>query len=590
MKLSNKQKQIIISLLTICVAFLAIIDAAILNMRCDFTSDHTYRISKVSKETLRNLEEPIKISFYISDKVVQHRPFAQTTIDLVSEIAASSRGRVKLQIVDPIKHNVGQQDLRDISPWQLQSSDGLTSASVDMVYSGIVMDYKNKRQTIALINEYNYEQIEYEIISKVRKMAYDYQLRVALLNLSSRPNLPLQREEDVYYCGYNALIEQSGGLYQDFSFEEIQADTVIDNSYTAVVVVGAKEVSEKQLLVLDQYIMRGGKVLFIAERQQILFDLQNQQMPIVWDSMEDSLLLSYFRYYGVDFEDGKLADLNANQTLSRSGDSFSLVPIVFNPKIVRSNKNFPFHTTFQELTLLWPDAIKIAKYKNQGDVSQDENQITNETDSFFIPDGVNITPLLRSSNKAVIVKNPEPRAMLDSSMGISMYNSAAQNPTMVKSYPVSVLVSGTLPSYFADNKNPIPANQEGLFETIVKKSDVGRFILISDTEFISDFAFSAGQDVIRGALLYIRDVAEYLGGDEELLKVRTKIPPARIMHGVDKNSKGWVALLAQIVNIVLIPLAIVLFALVWLILRNRRTRSHNKKTKSSMIKESSYEN
>lgn len=570
MELSSKQKQIIISILTVLVVLLAIIDAAVLNVRCDFTSDHTYRISKVSKATLRGLEEPIKMSFYISDKVVQHRPFAQTTVDLVSEIAASSRGKVKLQIIDPIKQNVSQQDLKDVSPWQLQSSDGLTSASVDMVYSGIVMDYKNKRQSIPIINEYNYEQIEYEIISRVRKMAYDYQLKVGLINLSGRPNLPLQQENDVYYCGYNALIEQSGGLYQDFSFQEIEAETVIDNSFTAVVVVGAKEVSTRQLLIIDQYIMRGGKVLFLVEKDQILFDLQNQQMPIVWDSVATSPLLSYFRYYGVDYEDGKLADLSANQTLSRSGNSFSVVPIVFNPKILKANKEFPFHTTFQELTLLWPDALKVAKYKEQKDSSEDEDE------GFYIPEGVVVTQLLRSSSKSVIVKNPEPRAMLDSSMGISMYNSAAQDSTKVKGYPVSVMVSGTLPSYFAEGtQNDV---NDSTFETIVKKSDVGRFIIISDTEFLCDFAFSAGQEVIRGALLYIRDVAEYLGGDEELLKVRTKIPPARVMHGVDKNTKGWVALVAQIVNIAIIPLAIILFALIWLLMRSRRTKNKIAKT------------
>ncbi len=552
MNLSLKTKQIIITTLTIVAIFLGVITAAIYTVRFDFTQDNTYTISKVSKETLRGLEDKVRLSFYISDKVIQQRPFAQTTIDLLEEIAASARKNVELNVVHLNSKNTPEyrQEMQGLQEWQIQMSDGKSSASVDIVFSGLFISYKGKKEIIPVIQEYNYQQLEYEVISKIRKMAYDYQLKIGIINGSSRPTTAAQQQMDLFQMGYNGLFEQSGQIYQDFSFENIELGTKIDNSYTAVFVVGADAITEEQVLIFDQYMMRGGALLFAAEQGQLAIDPQNQQMPITLTDLSNSPLMNFFKHYGVEYETGKLMDTNAKQTLAQGQGNLTIVPVVFQPKIISANKDYPFHNNFAGINLNWPEALKIAPR------TEENSEIV-------------INTLLSSSKASALSPNSDPRAMWEPAAGLQVYNMVPKE--MHKSYPVSVHVSGVLPSYFNEKELPSADGEDALYDEIVKSTDVGQFMVIADTEFLSDYLLSEGQQVLVQNLLYIRNVVEYLGGDKELLKVRTKIPGVRELN-VDPETKDSISLVAILMNVILVPLSILVFAITWLVIRKKRTK------------------
>lgn len=572
--LSKKIKQLIISMLVVVVVLLAIINAAVFVTRFDFTQDNTYQISKVTKETLRGLDQPVRISYYISDKVVQQVPFAKVSIDLLQGIAATSRGKTALEILDPDKKKVSESDKREITQWELQSSDGKTSASVNLVYSGIIIRYKSQKEVIPVVSARNYEQLEYEVVSRIRKMAYEFQFKVGLLNLSGRPIFAPQTQEDIYKISYNALFEQSGQLYQDFSFTPLEAQKPIESSFSAVVVVGAKELDESQLLILDQYIMRGGSVLYFVEKNPLRFNIENQYQPIVIDDLSDSPIMDYFKSYGVEFETGFLMDKHARQTMARTGAGIAIVPVVFQPSIKNANKKYPFHTTFDEITLYWPSALKIApkaKEKTASDDAKDE-----EEPLFTRPKGVEIDLLLESTRDSCLAPNSDPRALLDPAGGVNVYQMVASDKKALKRYPLSVMVKGELKSYFADKTVPAKLGEDPLFETIVPSTDTGRFMLIADTEFVSDYLFMDGQNGLIRNLFYVRDLAEYLGGDPELLKVRTKIPGARTLDTKSARA-ATVSMVSQIINLGVIPFFIILFATVWLIVRYQKTRGKNKR-------------
>lgn len=577
-KLSKKTEQLIVSGLVILVIFLVIINAAIFTARFDFTEDNTYKISKATKETLRGLDQPARVSFYISDKVVQQVPFAQMAIDLMKEIAASSRGRVSLEIVDPDKKGVSENDKRDLKQWELQSSDGKTSASVNLVYSGIVIRYKSNKEVIPVVSGYNYSQLEYEVVSRIRKMAYDFELKIGLLNLSGRPVFAPQTQEDIYRISYNALFEQSSQLYQDFSFTPLEVQKPIDSSFSAVVVVGSVDLDEQQLLILDQYTMRGGAVLYFIERYPLQFDIENQYQPITIKDLGDSPILEYFKSYGIEFESGFLMDKHAKQTMARTGGGIAIVPVVFQPSIKKANKNYPFHTTFDGITLYWPNALKIAPLAKEKESAETNTEKENSAEIIYRPAGVDVEVLLESSKDSCLALNPNPRVLLDVAGGVNLYQTVASDKKALNRYPVSVFVKGELKSFFAGKPIPQKTGEDALFETIVSSTDSGRFILIADTESISDYVFIDGQNELIRNLLYIRDIAEYLGGDPELLKVRTKIPAARLLDKKNAQKASLISMISQIVNLGLIPFVIILFAIIWLIVRNQRAGGNSKKS------------
>src|SRR3990172_13092785 len=146
-------------------------------LRADLTADQQYSITQASKETVRDLVDPVTIKIFVSDDVPQFRFVRSFIKDITDEYLAYARGNLTVQFLDPATDEQIKQEAIDhgINPVQLQvrTSEGV---SVRNVYSGIIVYQGEKSEAITQILD---TKLEYDLTSAIRKVTRQKQVRLA---------------------------------------------------------------------------------------------------------------------------------------------------------------------------------------------------------------------------------------------------------------------------------------------------------------------------------------------------------------------------------------------------------------------------
>ena len=136
--------------------------SAILFVRIDFTFNNRYSLSKVSKEAIQEIKEPITIDFYITEDLPQDiKKVAKEFISLVKEYKSRSRVPFSINTIYPNTEQKGNMALASgIQPIlvELRERD---MEKIQNVFMGAVIKIGNKQSVIPYINHNT--PIEYEI-------------------------------------------------------------------------------------------------------------------------------------------------------------------------------------------------------------------------------------------------------------------------------------------------------------------------------------------------------------------------------------------------------------------------------------------
>src|SRR5471032_2227585 len=95
------------ALAALAVLFVAVIliSNALFRVRLDLTQNHLYTLSTGTKNILSEIEEPIHMYLFFSDKATQDLPqlrtYAQRVREMIQEMATRSGGKLKLDVIDP---------------------------------------------------------------------------------------------------------------------------------------------------------------------------------------------------------------------------------------------------------------------------------------------------------------------------------------------------------------------------------------------------------------------------------------------------------------------------------------------------------
>ncbi|MFZ1390527.1 MAG: GldG family protein, partial [Dokdonella sp.] len=96
----------LIVLIILFVALMLVVNVLFRGARVDLTENNLYTLSPGSKEILSKLEEPVNLYLFYSDKGTQNLPqlrtYATRVRELLEEMAARSRGQIKLEVIDPL--------------------------------------------------------------------------------------------------------------------------------------------------------------------------------------------------------------------------------------------------------------------------------------------------------------------------------------------------------------------------------------------------------------------------------------------------------------------------------------------------------
>ena len=107
---SEQQRKIgITSLVLLALAFIAAVivsNSLLSGMRLDLTENKLYTLSDGTRSLLSNIDEPINLYYFFSDRETSDvqflRSFATRVQEMLEEFAANSDGKLILNIIDPL--------------------------------------------------------------------------------------------------------------------------------------------------------------------------------------------------------------------------------------------------------------------------------------------------------------------------------------------------------------------------------------------------------------------------------------------------------------------------------------------------------
>ena len=459
--------------LILSLALLVILNliSAFFFYRLDFSQGKVHTLSKTSKNLARNLQDNVVVKVYLSSNLPpDFNIMARYAKDLLSEYKQYSGSRFRYEIVsqtneDEFRGQAARDNLFVQRTMILEDDQQI----VRDIFMGLAFEYKGNRESLNLTREIE-GRLEYEITAILRR-----------LTQVSLPQVTVF-QDSLYSPDYYKYFEHH--INQNYRIIPTNLTAPAKASEVLIFPGVVDSLSQLQLYNLDQYIMHGGKVVFLQDR--VLGLVQYNHAEVI-----HSNLFEFLENYGIEIKpnlvmDRSCAPINMSQ---RSGIYVIDVPMPFPPiPLVQGMENSVISKGLSDILFY----------------------LCSEINTNPEVEGVTVTPLLKTSPNSGIMEGPE--------FDISPQKYLQQKLMSTLTYPpvtVSALYTGTFRSFFADN--PSIASTPG-FKAATDSSEI---IVVSDSDFIRDFISS----VSSSNLMFLLNAIDFLLKDISLSEVRSRTLP-----------------------------------------------------------------
>ena len=251
-------------LIALAVLFLGIVmlsNVGLRGMRVDLTQNRLYTLSHGTQQVLAELKEPVTLYLYFSREAAAKQaplllPYANRVREFLEELATRSGGKVHLRIVDPQPFSDDEDHAAEFGLQPLQAGGG------DALYFGLTgTNSTDGRASIPSFQADREEFLEYDVAKLINELGTPKKPVIGLMS-----SLGLQGQ-------FNPMTGQMGEPWpiltqlQDlFTMRTLTADVDhIDKDVDVLMLVHPKKLPAKTLYAIDQFVMRGGRVLLFVD-------------------------------------------------------------------------------------------------------------------------------------------------------------------------------------------------------------------------------------------------------------------------------------------------------------------------------------
>jgi ABC-type uncharacterized transport system involved in gliding motility auxiliary subunit len=251
-------------LVALTVLFLAVVmlsNVGLRGMRVDLTQNRLYTLSRGTQQVLAELKEPVNLYFYFSREAAAKQapllmPYATRVREFLEELAARSNGKIHLRIVDPQPFSDDEDRAGEFGLQSLQSGGG------DALYFGLAgTNSTDGRSAIPTFQADREEFLEYDVAKLINELGTPKKPVIGLIS-----TLGMQGQ-------FNPMTGQMGDpwpiytqLEELFTVRSLTPDTDhIDQDVDVLMLVHPKHLAQKTLYAIDQFVMRGGRILLFVD-------------------------------------------------------------------------------------------------------------------------------------------------------------------------------------------------------------------------------------------------------------------------------------------------------------------------------------
>jgi ABC-type uncharacterized transport system involved in gliding motility auxiliary subunit len=294
----------VIALLAVLIAANFITSA--FNLRADLTKGDVYTLSPGTRAVLAKLEAPVKLRLYYSQGSeavpVGLKTFAKRVEDLLNEYRAAGRGKVVLEKFNPEPDS----DAEDSA--QLDGIEGQLTNTGEKFYLGLSIAFLDQKAAIPVLTPDRERLLEYDItrgiaqVGETKKPVVGVMSALPVMGRSLDPIRKLQPSEAW------VLIQE---LKKIFDVKEIRLDAPnIDDDVKVLLVIHPRNLPEETEYAIDQYVLRGGKLIAFVDPYAYFDQQPDLQNPFGGNQAGQSTFYNLFKAWGIDVDMGKvIADL-----------------------------------------------------------------------------------------------------------------------------------------------------------------------------------------------------------------------------------------------------------------------------------------
>ena len=535
----------------IVVGILAVLNVAayLLPVRWDMTDDRRYSLSEASKTLLRKTDAPVGVTILLEGELNSgFRRLKKAAEETLAEMAVYADIK-DLNDLNDLKDPTTLKDSLGLRPIVIHEREQNGKTAQTMVYPYAVMTYKGRKAVVTLLKNTRGLSGEENLNASIEQLEFAFMEALHLLVQRETPRVAILEghgEPDEAHT-YDLMTALSKYFQVDRGNLKGTTDAHILDGYKAVIIAAPRTAfSEQERFIIDQYIMRGGTVLWAIDG--VRFSEQALQSegftPVL--PLDLGLTEMLFRY-GVRVNPALVQDIQC-------------LPIPVNVSSDPQQPNLqPMPWTFAPL-LLTSQGSPITK-----NIGQVMSTFVSPIDAVGGEDGIEKRVLLATSTASRITATP-------GEVNLNELN-PDRNAFKYQYVPVAVSMEGVFPGAFAHRMAP-----EGITsaEPIRKQSVKTRQVVIGSgsvivNELQKGQALPMGYDRYSGMQFSNRDfilnAVLWLTDEEGLISLREKSVALRLLN--DKRAhdeRGKI----QVVSTVSPILVLALIGTFVLIIRKRK--------------------
>ncbi|MEO8088344.1 MAG: gliding motility-associated ABC transporter substrate-binding protein GldG, partial [Bacteroidota bacterium] len=459
------------------------------------------------------------------------------------EFRVYAKDNIEYEFVDPSASSVKKERdelykqlyKKGLQPTNLEErSKG--SSSQKVIWPGAVVNFHGREAPINFLQTKIGSGTEENINRSVEGLEYEFMNVMRIFGTGLRPKVGfLQGQAEL---GTQQISDAARALSDYYEVDTVKIDGQLNalKSFKAIIVAKPDSVfSERDKFVLDQYVMNGGRILWLVETMQINMDSLSAAESSVAIAKDINILDLLF-HYGVRINDDLAMDLQAAPIPLVTGmvgnqPQQSLFPWYFFPLLNPTSTHPIVHNL---------NAIKC--------------EFTSTLDTVESP-GITKTILLSTSKFSKRIQSPV-------RVSLNILKEDPDPSYFSQQYlPIAVLLEGRFPSVFRGRvPQEILNNKEIAFKDTGKEN---KMIVIADGDMISNYVSKKGNiyplgydrftNQTYGNRNFILNCVDYLCDNENIVALRGKEFKIRLLDNSKTENKiySWLAMLLPLVLVML---------------------------------------
>lgn len=498
-----------VALMLLALLAFYVVSSAV-KQRIDLTADKSYTLSKGTRDIIGKLNKRVTIRFYCTQgenaMPVALKTYSRRVEDLLSEYKQVGGGKIVIEKYNPTPDSDAEDNAR------LNGVEGQPTSAFggDKVYLGLAISILDRKVAIPWLDPSREKLLEYDLSRAIASVANPTQPVVGVMSpmpcfgMPQNPMSMMRRNQR----GPEPWVFISE-LQKDFTVREVPMTAAkIDDDIKVLVIIHPRDISDMAQYAIDQFILRGGRVLAMVDPHAYFDQKQDQMAQVMGESSGQSSMDKLFKAWGIEMDKNKVvADLN----------------------FATRNRN---------------NAMPTVLMLNKNGIS-DEDAVASQVDNVVLPfagaftgkaaDGLKETPLLKTTLDSQLVEG-----MMASIGGEQIIKDF--KPSKIN-YNLAIKLTGKFKTAFPDGKPAEKSDSKDAKDT-AKSADTnslktatadGAVVLIADSDLINDQVCVQVQDILgykvvqmpNGNLNFVQSIVEQLAGDSSLISLRSRASMSR---------------------------------------------------------------